>query len=63
MNNLPVLDRYHHLAVSDVLEIFKHLELESIRVLFLDYHPLKHSAVSKLVCEANMAVELILSKE
>ena len=63
MNNLPVLDRYHHFAVSDVLELFEHLELESIRVLFLDYHPLNHSAVSKLVCEANMAVELILSKE
>ena len=63
MNNLPVLDRYHHLAVSDVLELFKHLELESIRVLFLDFHPLKDSTIDKLVCEPDMAVELILSKE
>ena len=63
MNNLPVLDRYHYLAVSDVLELFEHLELEPICVLFLNFHPLKHSAVGKLVCEPDMAVELILSKE
>ena len=62
MNNLPVLYGYHDLAVSDVFELFEHLELESVRVLFLNFHPLKHSAVNKLICEPDMAVELILSK-
>jgi len=62
MNNLPVFNRYHDLAVSDVFELFEHLELESVRVLFLNFYPLKHSAVDKLISEPDMAVELILSK-
>ena len=53
---------YHDFTVSDVLELLKHLELESIRVLFLRLHPLKHSAVHKLICKSDMTVELILSK-
>jgi hypothetical protein len=63
MNNLPVLNGYHDLAVSNVFELFEHLELESVRVLSLNFHPLKHSAIDKLICEPDMTVELILSKE
>ena len=62
MNNLPVLNWDHDFAVSDVLELFEHLELESIRILFLNFHPLKHSAVDELICKSHMTVELILPK-
>ena len=56
-----MLNRNHNLFIFDVLELLKHLKLESIFVLILDFNALEYSVISELISKANIAVEFVLS--
>ncbi len=61
MNNLPVLDRNHDLAILECFEFLKYLEFESVFVLVLNFNPFEHPFVAELVRQTHMTVELVLS--